>query len=277
MWHDVLRVGMILAEPSRRSARRRALAGALSDASPRPQLAHPVVLLMVYRRANAALVELMVRHAGPGADVRLWALDALAGSLASHTLGLGPGRRFENLNRLLSARDVAPGAWIVVADDDAFFVRGGLARLMDRMEAAEFTIGQPAHDLRSWWNSPFTIARPGLVARETAYVEQGPVTVFTPEAQVLVFPLPESNDMGWGVEAQWSSLRARGLRLGIVDETRVVHAQRPASAYDPSVERDRMRERVASAGLGSIWEIQRTLARWRTSQASPPWGGPPTV
>ncbi len=275
VWHDVLRAGMILAEPTRRGARRRALARALADASPRPRPAHPVVLLMVYRRANAALVELMARQAGPGADVRLWALDSPAPSLAPRTLGRGPGRRFENLNRLLAARGVAPGSWIVVADDDTFFVRGGLARLMERMETAGFAIGQPAHDLRSWWNSPFTIARPGLVARETAYVEQGPVTVLTPEAQALVLPLPESNDMGWGVEAQWSSLRARGLRLGIVDESRVVHAQRPASAYDPSVERARMRERVAAAGLGSIWEIQRTLARWRASQASPPSGDTP--
>lgn len=258
---------MLITDPLRAPLRTRALEQAVQ----RPEKIAPTVpltLLMVYRRANAELVELMVRQAGPEADVRLWALDTVADGLSAQTVGEGPGRRFENLNRLIASRRLAPGTWVVVADDDALFVRGGLGSLTARMSDAHLDVAQPAHSLRSWWNSPFTIARPGIVARQTDYVEQGPVVVFTPTAVAKVFPLPETDDMGWGIEAEWYALSRRGLRLGIVDESRIIHFQRTASSYDAEGEMARMRERLTAADVESIWSLQRTRRRWWW------WGAP---
>ena len=102
-----------------------------------------MVVLMVYRARNAHLVRALLIQVGSDADVRLWAFDDVVPELADRTVGCGSGTRFANLNKLYNSKPVDPRAWVMVADDDTFFVRGDLASMVTLMQRAEFSLAQP--------------------------------------------------------------------------------------------------------------------------------------
>jgi hypothetical protein len=215
-----------------------------------------ITLASVYRAQNAANVAKMFEPlAAVDASVRLWSLDDVPPSLQRWTLGSGPGRRFELLNRLLA--DAGPG-WTVLADDDVQFRRGDLLDLIGIAELVGLDISQPAHALGSNVSHSFTRAAPFSVARLTSFVEIGPVVVFSPVAVPHVVPLPEQG-MGWGTELEWSDLqRTSGLKLGIVDAVRVDHLGAVGVAYSSEDEFARVREVFVQHGIADWSGLQRT-------------------
>ena len=128
-------------------------------------------------------------------------LMTLCPKLADRTVGCGSGTRFANLNKLYNSKPVDPRAWVMVADDDTFFVRGDLASMVTLMQRAEFSLAQPGQSALGWWSYVFNIARPYLTARETNYVEQGPIFIADPAMANEILPFPEDDSMGWGIEA----------------------------------------------------------------------------
>jgi hypothetical protein len=231
----------------------------------------PTLLLMVYREKNVQLVELLLRELGPDADVRLWALDQIAPELADVTLGAGPGLRFVHLNWLYNAKRVNKDSWVVLADDDFLFINGGLARTMEVMKRANFVLAQPGQSLLGWWSILFNVSRPLTTARDTNYVEQGPIVIADPTFAPKIFPLPEKNDMGWGVEAEWFRMKEGNARIGIVDSCRVVHFKQNAVSYPVGPELKKMNERLLNAGIESMWQLQSVNGRWWRWQHAPAW------
>ncbi|HEX2085222.1 MAG TPA: hypothetical protein VHF89_06030, partial [Solirubrobacteraceae bacterium] len=160
--------------------------------------------------------------------------------------------KFENLNRLLGAEGSAPaqraasgsadGAasrerpapphdWLLVVDDDVVLPAGFLDRFLAVAERHGFRIAQPAHRLSSHAAWPVTRRRPASVARETAFVEIGPVTAFHRDTFDVLLPFPGLR-MGWGLDAHWSAVaRERGWRMGVVDATPIHHAVPVGEAY----------------------------------------------
>lgn len=261
-WQSALTTAQIVAEPIRtrlrsRVARNRPTGVPTTGGTHGP----PTLVLCVYRAANVDFVLRLIEHCPPASEVRLWALDEIAPGLIPYTRGVGPGTRFTNLNRLFNCGPADPGSWVVVADDDVIFTRGSVSSVIEVMSGTGLGIAQPGHGLLSWWSSPFTIARPWLRARGTRYVEQGPLIVFSPTAAQRILPLPESDDMYWGIEVEWSALARDGIEMGIVDDVRVIHWRRNATAYDVGPEMTRLDERLRRAGFRSIWDLQQV--RWR--------------
>jgi hypothetical protein len=75
-----------------------------------------------------------------------------------------------------------------------------------------------------------TRRRPGSVARETAFVEIGPVTAFHSSTFDALLPFPELR-FGWGLDAHWAAVaRERGWRVGVVDATPIRHGMREIAA-----------------------------------------------
>ena len=74
--------------------------------------------------------------------------------------------------------------------------------------ASTCKLAQPAHRLSSHAAWPVTRRRPASVARETAFVEIGPVTAFHRDTFAALLPFPDLK-MGWGLDAYWSARRAR--------------------------------------------------------------------
>jgi hypothetical protein len=217
----------------------------------------PATLLCIYRRRNAEHVTRLVVDARKAAfRIRLWALDEIAPELASDTVGAGAGSRFALLNEV--AREADAG-WLVIADDDVAFVTPSAPKMLLAVAAAQnLDISQPAHARGSYRNHVITRQRILASARETTFVEVGPVVAFSPRARDLVLPFPDEG-MGWGVELEWAALRERGLRLGILDCVAILHLGPTAGTYGVEQELRDLEERVRKHGFSSFEEAQQTL------------------
>lgn len=226
----------------------------------------------VYRRRNAAVLGSLVKPPlDAGWKVCLWALDESDPTLAALTAGTGSGTKFDLVNRLLDAAPPASGAYVVVADDDAVFVRGSLVSFVEKATAAGLDLAQPAHVLWSNISHRITWMRPLSRARLTTFVEIGPIFAVSPTWRDRVVPFPDGLGMGWGLELDWMDLRGECCRLGIVDATPVRHLSRFATAYGPGEEIARLNRRLEERGAPGWKGLRRTLGTWRPWQPRPPW------
>ncbi len=142
--------------------------------------------------------------------------------------------KFENLNLLLAARGggtpIPDHDWLLVIDDDVELPRGFLDRFLFLCERFSLALAQPAHRLCSHAAWPVTRRRAGSVARETRFVEIGPVTAFAQTTFGVLLPFPELR-MGWGLDVHWAALaREHGWRCGVVDAVSINHRAAPAAA-----------------------------------------------
>ena len=143
----------------------------------------------------------------------------------------GERGKFENLNALLAAHPPAAYDWLLVIDDDVALPRGFLDAFLCAAERAGLKLAQPAHRLHSHAAWPVTRRHPGATARETTFVEIGPVTAFHRDCLDVLLPFPESLPMGWGLDVHWAAVAAEhGWPIGIVDATPIGHTQRPAGS-----------------------------------------------
>lgn len=162
----------------------------------------------------------VVLGARGGAAARLQELTAADGLT---------GGKFENLNAILEGRDPAARDWLLVVDDDVVLPDRFLDRFVAICEALDFALAQPAQTWRSHAAWPITRRRGGSIARETRYVEIGPVTAFRADATAELFPFPPLR-YGWGLDVHWAALASEhAWKLGIVDALPVRHDRAPVA------------------------------------------------
>jgi len=185
-----------------------------------------------------------------------------AETVASHLTG----GKLQNVNRAIEASGAAPVAldWTVVMDDDVMLAPCFLDRFLALCEALRFDLAQPAQTHLSHAAWRVTRRHSGAVARETNFVEIGPVTVFGRRAAAELLPFPDLR-MGWGLDAHWAArARDRGWRLGIVDALPVRHEGRAvAAAYGRSAAIEEGRRFLAGREYVTTVEGRRTLATHR--------------
>jgi GT2 family glycosyltransferase len=142
---------------------------------------------------------------------------------------LGAGK-FENVNALLGGEP--PDAdWLLVCDDDLVLPPHFLDRFLTAAQRADFRLAQPAHRLHSHTGWRVTRRRLGATARETTFVEIGPLTAFHRDTFGVLVPFPDLK-MGWGLDVHWAALAARhGWRIGVVDATPILHLNPAAEHY----------------------------------------------
>jgi GT2 family glycosyltransferase len=183
-----------------------------------------------------------------------------------YTCPPGDRGRFENLNGLLAAHPPAQHNvdWLLTIDDDVTLPRGFLDRLLFLAERLALDLAQPAHRLRSHAAWQVTRRQPGVVARETRFVEIGPITLFAPSTFATLLPFPPLR-MGWGLDLHWAALaRSRGWRLGVLDAVAIGHATAPAaSAYSRAEAQAEARAFLAHRPHLGAEEAQVTLATHR--------------
>ncbi|HEY2141827.1 MAG TPA: glycosyltransferase [Solirubrobacteraceae bacterium] len=178
-----------------------------------------------------------------------------------HTRPPGGRGKFENLNLLLDAHPPGECEWLVVIDDDVELPRGFLDRFLFLCERFSLQLAQPAHRLDSHAAWPVTRRHPGSVARETRFVEIGPITAFARSTFPLLLPFPELR-MGWGLDLHWAALaREQGWRCGVIDAVSIRHRAAPAAdAYSRQAAVAEARAFLAKRPYVSAEEAQRTLA-----------------
>ncbi len=147
--------------------------------------------------------------------------------LRTRFAAMTPGRgKFENLNEIVDA----DADWLVVIDDDVVLPERFLDRFIAICEDVGLDLAQPAQSLASHAAWPVVRRRPFVRARETRFVEIGPVTAFSRQVAQDLLPFPPLR-YGWGLDLHWAALAAeRGWRLGIVDAVPVRHESAPVGA-----------------------------------------------
>ncbi len=142
--------------------------------------------------------------------------------------------KFSILNRLLAEIDLAPYRFLVVVDDDIELESGFLDRFLADQAAYDLTLAQPARTHDSYIDHYFVAQLLGVEARQTRFVEIGPVFSLRRNGFAHLLPFDEEAPMGWGLDFVWPvQLDAAGCRLGVIDASPVRHALRkPVTTYD---------------------------------------------
>ena len=136
--------------------------------------------------------------------------------------------KFDNVNAAIAAGGADPTTvdWTIVMDEDVLLPTRFLDRFVALCEALDFDLAQPAQTHMSHAAWRVVRRRPGAVARQTNFVEIGPVTAFSRRAAAELLPFPDLR-MGWGLDAHWAAhARERGWKLGVVDSLPVRHEAR---------------------------------------------------
>ena len=188
---------------------------------------------------------------GPARDVLVVAVHAPDSALigpaldelrrSRHTVRIAAGStaelsggKFQNANVLLDGQP--PADWTLVLDDDIELPAGFLDGFVALAERLQLDLAQPAQTLASHaaWRSARRV--PFSVARETNFVEIGPVTAFSRRAAEELLPFPDLR-MGWGLDLHWAALaEQRGWRLAVIDALPVRHETRPVGGAYASAE-----------------------------------------
>jgi len=209
-----------------------------------------VLVVSVVRDVHRALYEAAI------AELRRSACEVVALERPPGELG-----KFANLNLLLEGVELDRFDWVLLMDDDVSLPPHFLAPFLHLAECYGLRLAAPAHRMRSHAAWRLTRRRFGAVARETAFVEIGPLTALHRETFAALLPFPDVG-MGWGLDAHWSWLaRERGWRIGLIDLLALAHLAAPAaSTYGREEAIAAAREFLAEHPYLPVSESQRTLA-----------------
>ncbi|HYI11017.1 MAG TPA: glycosyltransferase [Thermoanaerobaculia bacterium] len=156
--------------------------------------------------------------------------------------------KFPLLNDLLSRVDYRGFAHLVIFDDDIFLPDGFLDRFLDAQQRLGYALAQPARTANSHIDHAIVEQEPGTFARETRWVEVGPVVSMHQSAFESLLPFDVRSPMGWGYENVWAyELARRGLTMGIIDAVAVEHTLRPPQAHYDGKEAHAARARMLAA------------------------------
>jgi hypothetical protein len=185
------------------------------------------------------------------------AVDVVTGTV-------GERGKFENLNALLTGHPADGYDWLLVLDDDVRLPSGFLDVFLFLAERLDFALAQPAHRWRSHAAWAVTRRRRGALARETRFVEIGPVSALRADTFSGLVPFPPLR-FGWGLDAHWSALAAqRGWKMGIIDAVPVDHGlRRIAASYDRGEALDEARGFLAGRPYTTSADAQKTVATYR--------------
>jgi glycosyltransferase involved in cell wall biosynthesis/Flp pilus assembly protein TadD/SAM-dependent methyltransferase len=159
--------------------------------------------------------------------------DAKAAAVTVKNLN-GRVPKFQIINELLHEDDLSHYDYIVLCDDDVVLPEYFVDSFIAIQSRLEFAIAQPARTLNSYIDHPIVAQHIGVHARETHFVEIGPVVSFHRSVYDFVFPFDLISPMGWGYENVWSHEAIRRiLKMGIIDAVCVDHSLRkPVVNYE---------------------------------------------
>jgi hypothetical protein len=151
--------------------------------------------------------------------------------------------KFELLNRLVSGVDRDKYDYIVCADDDVSVNPGFLDQYIAIQQKLNFAICQPARSWTSHLDHEFVRRNPKLIARQTWFVEIGPIFSFSRVMAKRLIPFDLETPMGWGYDFVWPRVvRDEGEVMGVIDHTPVDHTLRRRGAiYSSSTAADQGR------------------------------------
>ena len=142
--------------------------------------------------------------------------------------------KFTILNRILAGAPLPAYDYAIVVDDDIELPHNFIDRYLALADRYDLALAQPARTHDSYIDHPFVEQLDGIVARQTRFVEIGPLFSIRADAFPLLLPFDLTSPMGWGYDLAWPvTMAAAGLKSGIIDALPVSHnLRKPVSSYD---------------------------------------------
>lgn len=156
--------------------------------------------------------------------------------------------KFKLLNQILKDIDFNKYDYIVFSDDDIAIHDNFLDIYIDIVERKNLKIAQPARAWHSHNVHPIVIQDKSSIARETNFVEIGPIFSFHQSVFSYLLPFPDNAEMGLGLDFVWPVIaQENNFKIGIVDLTPVDHSYRAQSTtYSSSKNLEKMYEFLTS-------------------------------
>ena len=150
------------------------------------------------------------------------------------TVSLIRKSKFELINGLINKFRLSDYRYLLVTDDDIDFPEDFLDTFLGMQSKYGFALAQPARTHQSYIDHKFVAQLLGINARQTRFVEIGPLFSIERQAYHLLIPFDQEAPMGWGLDFVWPvALEDCGATLGIIDGAPVTHALRkPVAFYD---------------------------------------------
>ncbi len=140
--------------------------------------------------------------------------------------------KFQLVNDLIASEDLSKYDYVVLFDDDIVLPDDFLSRFLSLQGRLGFSLAQPARTSNSYIDHPIVEQQRGVIARQTLFVEIGPVVSIHRSCYGQIFPFDLTSSMGWGYENVWSyRLTRNGFTLGIIDALPVDHSLREPVAH----------------------------------------------
>jgi hypothetical protein len=170
------------------------------------------------------------------------------------------------INSLLHDQDLASFDYAMLVDDDIVLPRGFVDDYLAMHRRLGFALSQPARTFNSYINFPVTRRVPGLLGRQTHFVEGGPVVCIGKELFNDLLPLDECAPNSYGADLTWPPIvQSHGFTLGVIDSVPVDHSLRPAATtyeLEPTIQamerylstREHVRPREMAVNIRSFAE-----------------------
>lgn len=164
--------------------------------------------------------------------------------------------KFQIINLLLSKAQIAQFDYVMVVDDDVELPEAFIDNYIECVEQYKLSLAQPARTSDSYIDHDIVSQMDGVIARETNFVEIGPIFSIRSDAFDLLLPFDETSPMGWGYDFVWPKLiSAADLKMGIVDCLPVSHALRkPVSEYSVDIAKNQMTDYLDKQGCAKSEE-----------------------
>jgi hypothetical protein len=174
--------------------------------------------------------------------------------------------KFALVNRLLAHEPFSDYEYVLVVDDDIRLPDRFVDRFLGLQTDLGFSLAQPARTSNSYIDHPLVQQIEHILARQTLFVEIGPVTSFHRSIFSLLLPFDLTSPMGWGYENIWSyRLYYAGFKMGIIDAYPVDHSLRATATYYNSKEAGAGAERILKAHKHfSLKRCYKTLQVFQT-------------
>lgn len=161
--------------------------------------------------------------------------------------------KYAILNDLLAEADLSHYEYLLILDDDVLLPHGFVDALLAVQRNVGFALAQPSRTSDSYLDHPIVEQQRGVLARQTQFVEIGPVISVHRSIFDLLLPFDLTSPMGWGYENVWAYLvQQRGIKMGIIDAVPLSHSLRKSVAHYSWHEAD--------AGRTAYWAKHRHLS-----------------
>ena len=173
--------------------------------------------------------------------------------------------KWQLVNELIKPEDVERFDYVMVCDDDVLLVTRFVDNFIAEQQSLDFALAQPARTWRSITDHAIVRRRLFTRARETNFVEIGPVVSFRRDFLKAIYPFSLESPMGWGYDLAWpTTARELGLAIGIIDKIPVDHSLRPPGAlYNSGEHFDLMTSYLSRRPHVSWTEAARTVRTFR--------------